>query len=165
MAPRAKPPKTNDQWRVNFSRVDWDMEISNGEYKKSMGSDEKTIPEKNWVWSPQGAINMHMPEWWGYVQFSDSNAGEAKSLFKMKPDEEVKWALWNLYYQQTAYHEKTGKYEKSISRFSIPKLKNCTFEPSLYAGDYGFQFSNPSCNQNRVWVINEMGKIVSKKSH
>ena len=26
-------------------------------------------PEDNWVWSPQGLINMHVPDRWGYVQF------------------------------------------------------------------------------------------------
>ena len=25
--------------------------------------------EDNWVWSPQGLINMHVPDRWGYVQF------------------------------------------------------------------------------------------------
>ena len=28
------------------------------------------MPEDNWVWSPQGAVNMHMPERWGVVQLS-----------------------------------------------------------------------------------------------
>jgi hypothetical protein len=26
--------------------------------------------EDNWVWSPQGLINMHVPDRWGYVRFS-----------------------------------------------------------------------------------------------
>jgi hypothetical protein len=26
-------------------------------------------PEDNWVWSPQGAINMHLPGHWGTVVF------------------------------------------------------------------------------------------------
>ena len=28
------------------------------------------LKEDNWVWSPQGAINMHIPERWGYVKFA-----------------------------------------------------------------------------------------------
>ena len=27
------------------------------------------LPEDNWVWSPQGAINMHLPERWGRLRF------------------------------------------------------------------------------------------------
>ena len=26
-------------------------------------------PEDNWVWSPQGVINMHIPERWGRLVF------------------------------------------------------------------------------------------------
>ena len=27
--------------------------------------------EDNWVWSPQGEIAMHLPERWGFLQFSE----------------------------------------------------------------------------------------------
>jgi len=29
----------------------------------------KPIPEFNWVWSPIGVINMHVPNRWGYLYF------------------------------------------------------------------------------------------------
>ena len=29
--------------------------------------------EDNWVWSPQGEIAMHLPERWGFLQFSEVN--------------------------------------------------------------------------------------------
>ena len=28
--------------------------------------------EDNWVWSPQGEIAMHLPERWGFLQFSEA---------------------------------------------------------------------------------------------
>lgn len=56
-------------WRINFSRVDWDMEITVGGYAKRTGADGEALPERNWVWSPQGEINMHIPERWGFVSF------------------------------------------------------------------------------------------------
>lgn len=58
------PPLPGDTWRINFSRVEWKHEIVDGAYR--------IIPhtkEDNWVWSPQGAINMHIPEMWGKVRF------------------------------------------------------------------------------------------------
>jgi len=58
-------PHEGERWRVNFSRVEWQHEIANGKYRKVKGR-----PENNWVWSPQGIIDMHVPEKWGYVQFS-----------------------------------------------------------------------------------------------
>ena len=33
--------------------------------------------ENNWVWSPQGVVNMHRPETWGYVQFATGRPGTA----------------------------------------------------------------------------------------
>ena len=52
----ATPPKDGEQWRVNFSRVEWAHTIAGKTYKK--------VPkrrEDNWVWSPQGVVDMHRP--------------------------------------------------------------------------------------------------------
>lgn len=59
-------PKPGAEWRVNFSRVQWRVEIRDGKYIKVPG-----LKEDNWVWSPQGLIDMHVPEMWGYVRFTD----------------------------------------------------------------------------------------------
>ena len=63
-AHKPAPPRPGDEWRVNFSRVEWQHEIKDGKYSKV----PKT-KEDNWVWSPQGAINMHIPEHWARVRF------------------------------------------------------------------------------------------------
>ena len=48
------PPKNNDQWRINFSRVEWQTEIKNGVYSKVINpATNKSYTEDNWVWSPQ----------------------------------------------------------------------------------------------------------------
>lgn len=60
------PPKVGDQWKVNFSRVQWQTDIEGTLYRKKPG-----LKEDNWVWSPQGEIQMHLPEMWGVVQFAD----------------------------------------------------------------------------------------------
>ncbi|MBZ2184718.1 MAG: carbohydrate-binding family 9-like protein [Bryobacter sp.] len=65
--PRAAvPPKPGQQWRVNFSRVEWGLEVIGGKYRK-----KENLKEDNWVWSVQGLINMHVPEKWGQVRFVD----------------------------------------------------------------------------------------------
>jgi len=48
------PPQAGTVWRINFSRVEWKA----GQKK-----------EDNWVWSPQGVVNMHVPDRWGYLHF------------------------------------------------------------------------------------------------
>ena len=56
-------PTPGESWRVNFSRVEWKVEVVEGNYRKLTG------PEDNWVWSPQGVVNMHVPEHWGFIEF------------------------------------------------------------------------------------------------
>lgn len=63
-AHKPAPPRPNDEWRVNFSRVEWQHQVKDGKYEKIKG-----LKEDNWVWSPQGIINMHVPEKWGIVRF------------------------------------------------------------------------------------------------
>lgn len=64
------PPRDGEAWRVNFSRVQWPLRVVDGRYEKVREPVDWTDhPEDNWVWSPQGAINMHMPERWGVVEF------------------------------------------------------------------------------------------------
>ena len=159
MAPKRKAPQHNDQWRINFARVDWSMKIINGSYEKSLLDNGQPVSEDYSVWSPHGTYAMHMPEWWGYVQFSDSKVDELAPKFKVKPDEEIKWALWQLYYQQKEFYEKTGRYAKSIEQFTVPSIEACSFEPNISVVEYGFQLSAPACNGKGVWVINERGLI------
>ena len=64
-------PTVGEQWRINFSRVQWEHDIIDDRYYRKKDKD-KFLPEKNWVWSPQGVINMHLPEHWGYIEFSES---------------------------------------------------------------------------------------------
>lgn len=58
------PPREGEIWRINFSRVEWQVEVAEGRYRKLPDT-----PEDNWVWSPQGVIDMHQPEQWGYLEF------------------------------------------------------------------------------------------------
>jgi hypothetical protein len=59
------PPRSGDVWRVNFSRVQWTTDVLEGRYVKRPDKSED-----NWVWSPQGVIDMHHPEQWGFVEFA-----------------------------------------------------------------------------------------------
>jgi len=66
------PPQPGDTWRINFSRVDWPLTVVDGFYHKAAApTGDNPHPESNWVWSPQGTINMHIPEMWGMVRFME----------------------------------------------------------------------------------------------
>ena len=119
-APEGRKPIGGEQWRINFSRVQWATDIVDGKYVKRKDPDTgKSLPENNWVWSPQGVINMHFPELWGFVQFSEITVGTGEENFVENPDEKVKWKLRELYYKQKLFFERNGKYAGNLKKLGI----------------------------------------------
>ncbi|WP_238537704.1 carbohydrate-binding family 9-like protein [Zavarzinella formosa] len=106
------PPGDGDLWRINFSRVEWDVTVENGKYAKVKGK-----PEHNWVWSPQGVIDMHRPERWGGLQFSTKTKGPVD--LRPDPAQAVKDSLHEVYYAQKDYFKKHGKYATTMDNLGI----------------------------------------------
>lgn len=103
-------PADGDQWKLNYSRVQWHTEIVDGEYVKQTDTETgELLPEENWSWSPQGLINMHYPEMWGTIQFSDEPAGSG-AIFEHQPIDDYKWLMRILYYRQIEYRNETGQF-------------------------------------------------------
>ena len=104
-------PEAGDFWRINFSRVQWQVEKDGGAYVKRMDeAAQKPLPEDNWVWSPMGVVNMHYPELWGFVFFCD---GDHTGCI-IPEDEARKWRLRQYYYAQKAKRDADGKYALNI---------------------------------------------------
>src|SRR4029078_6914316 len=119
-----RAPAAGDRWRINFSRVEWQMNVVDGKYSKRLQAGSKNpLPEDNWVWSPQGAVNMHMPERWGYVQFSDTIAGTGTTALVDDPNERVKWALRRLYYRQRTYRAGHGSYAPTLDALNASNIR------------------------------------------
>jgi hypothetical protein len=162
-APRRARPRAGDQWRVNFSRVEWQLDARDGGYSKRLDPRTgKPLPEDNWVWSPQGAINMHMPERWGVVQFSDSNAGESTTPFVEDRNERIEWALRRLYYRQRNYQSTHGHYAHDLSLLHVRDIRvdGIDFKPSLQVTDSLYELRAPGFDgavvhlrqDGRVWI-------------
>jgi hypothetical protein len=131
-AHRPAPPRDGDQWRVNFSRVEWQHEIVDGQYRKV----PKT-PEDNWVWSPQGVIDMHRPERWGYVQFSTAMSGE--TAYRVDPAGLIRDRLMRVYHAQKAYFDQNKRWAATLRELELadsPATANYTTTLSLSPGGY-----------------------------
>jgi hypothetical protein len=103
------PPRAGDRWRLNFSRVDWPVEIRDGETRKRTDpSTGETLAESNWVWSPQGLIAMHYPEMWGFLIFAGENARLESYDREPRPVERAGWFLRQVYYAQHEHRARTG---------------------------------------------------------
>lgn len=114
-ANRRSPPRSGDRWRVNFSRVEWRHVVKAGKYSKVPGK-----REDNWVWSPQGIIDMHRPERWGYVQFSD---GKTAAKWNGDPTHEVRNALMTVYHHQKSHLRKHKKWAASLEALGLAPEK------------------------------------------
>jgi hypothetical protein len=159
-----KNPVDGEQYRINFSRVEWTMEIKDGHYRKKtrmVDGIEKPLPEDNWVWSPQGVINMHQPETWGYLQFSDQPVGSTEIKFNENPDAEVQQALRTLYYYETRFMKQNGKFTSGIEELGMTdyKVDIREFRPVIQLTKTMYEATFPSRDGKRLWHIRQDGKI------
>lgn len=118
----ASPPNDGDQWRVNFSRVEWQHQVADGKYSKV-----KDTREDNWVWSPQGIIDMHRPERWGFVQFTKQPPG--KVAFVPDATLTARDALMGVYHAQKVFHNANNKWAESLQALGLEAKVNGIAKP------------------------------------
>jgi hypothetical protein len=106
------PPVDGEQWRMDFSRVEWVIDIIDGKYRKVPNR-----PEDNWIWSAPGVVDMHRPERWGYIQFSTAKPGTID--FKPDPTLPTRDALMAVYHAQRDYKKQHGKYATSLDQLGL----------------------------------------------
>jgi hypothetical protein len=152
-------PADGVQWRVNFSRVEWQIEKVDGQYQKKINpATGLPYPEDNWVWSPQGVVNMHLPEMWGFVQFSDIPSGKEKTSFKWNRDEEVKWALRQVYYAQRRYVSTNRRYASDVNQLADLKEVPGSFDVKIYTTPEMYEAIIQSPFSGKTWHINQEGR-------
>ncbi len=151
-----KLPKVGDQWRVNFSRVEWDYTVNNGQYERKKDKEGDYLPEYNWVWSNQNVINMHEPEKWGTIEFAALNATQrqlSNDEIEKRQHEQVAYALYRLtkfgylkpFNQENVGHRKMLKINAANNRYIA----------TFYKTHYGFEYSitTPGGSQ---YLINQL---------
>lgn len=161
-----KIPVDGEQWRINFSRVQWKTKIKDYEYHKEKAKNGKPLPEMNWVWSPQGNIAMHQPETWGYLQFSDKIAGDGTDSFIENPDSKIIWSLWQVYYLYQRYPYNYKKLEQSFSDIKNKKAASSADFKMVSLGNKkdGYIARAQSTTKTGYWLIRKDGKIWFEKT-
>ncbi|AYL96967.1 carbohydrate-binding family 9-like protein [Mucilaginibacter celer] len=150
-------------WRINFSRVEYDTRVVNGKYVKLQDTAGRDLPEHNWVWSNQGLINMHFPERWGYLFFSNHEADDVS--FEMPYAEEQKRYLWLIYYKQKQWQQKHGEYAVSLKKLGIDSkvaVTGSNNELKLEATPHQFIAYITDTNTKQTYTINQDGLVQPK---
>ncbi|WP_437922369.1 carbohydrate-binding family 9-like protein [Sphingobacterium sp. LRF_L2] len=114
---KAPTPAIGSYWKINFSRVQWQHEKRGNGYERKT-TNNKLLPEDNWVWSPIGVINMHFPERWGYVRFTDDDKSESE----LPENFYIERLAWNIYYLQQEFKRKNGTY--ALTATTLPGFQN-----------------------------------------
>jgi len=157
-----RKPMSGEQWRISFSRVEWEVEVVDGTYiKKTDPNTGRPLPENNWVWSPQGLVNMHLPELWGFVQFTDIPAGSGEVAFKENPEENIKWELRQWYYKQSRYFEEHGQYAAMAQDLLDESVKEGEL-PAIETTSQMYEMSLPAVEPGKRWYIRQDGKVWKK---
>ncbi|MDR3261970.1 MAG: carbohydrate-binding family 9-like protein, partial [Tannerella sp.] len=105
-------PDKGELWRLNFSRVEYRMDVVGAQYvKRTNPATGQPYPEYNWVWAPTGVIDIHMPELWGYLVFGDEH-----TKFVMPEDAQIEWQLRKLYYRQRQFGADNGYYTEDFEK-------------------------------------------------
>ncbi len=112
--PEKRAPRPGEYYRINFSRVQWKVDIADNRYEKRRDADGKVLSEDNWVWAPTGVINIHYPELWGFVFFA-----EGDEIYEIPPIEKEKWELRTLYYGLHAFYDANGHFPASLAELDV----------------------------------------------
>jgi hypothetical protein len=159
----AAPPRPGDQWRINFSRVEYRTAVVDGAVVKAADpASGRPYPEEIWTWTPIGVVSADYPEMWGYVQFSGKTAGKGRESFASRPEEKAKWLLRRVYYREWLWRAEKGSFTSDLKAlgFTNKELKVAGFAapPALQATERMFEASLTSAD-GAVWRIRQDGRV------
>ncbi|KAF4325513.1 hypothetical protein BBO99_00002015 [Phytophthora kernoviae] len=176
------PPVANSHWRINFSRVEWPVRVVTDSSGKQHYVKELGLNEENWVWSSQYAVDMHRPEWWGYLQFrpqrkTPPRSTDTNEIVPLDLEWGVRYVSFQFYYAQHDFHKTMGEYaltmDKLRSFFSSPEAFQCSVLFDIHATKESFHAriglkNDTSDNMDAdgfVATIEDDGHIVVEKMH
>ncbi|HEY6900395.1 MAG TPA: carbohydrate-binding family 9-like protein, partial [Puia sp.] len=155
-----KFPDDSTLWRINFSRVEWDKDVVGGRYVHRVDSATgRRLPEHNWVWSPQGLVDMHMPEKWGYLSFSTKAAGEGTADFVLPESEIARRYLWEVYYRQRKYRMEHGVYALDLAGLGMSSKAGAAYKLEMEATTRQYTATIKGGGLPAMLMIDNDGKV------
>ncbi|MEI6678994.1 MAG: carbohydrate-binding family 9-like protein [Mariniphaga sp.] len=155
---RKSPVQDGDIWRFNFSRVEWQHTVTpEGKYIRKQGSKGETLKEDNWTWTPMRVIQLHEPEYWGYLQLSDKT--NSPSELKRPKEEPVLQALFYLFRAKKDKME--AKSIKELIGNDTIIVKGITMKAELQPSLFGFYILITNTGTGEKYAIDDK-EVVTK---
>lgn len=146
------PLKAGNCWRINFSRVQW---LKAGD------------PEENWVWTPTGKVDMHMPDRWGYLYFADAIVGSPERNAVLPYNAAVYKLLWAMFYAQQERYAKEKNYIRTEQDFFLTDAELQTLPQgahiSVEATRNTYRIAIAVPEEKRCYVIDDEGRFKTEK--
>ncbi len=147
------PPAEGEQWRIDFSRVEWQITTDGGVYKKA-----PRTPKDNWIWSPPGVIDMHRPEMWGLLQFTRQPASVTVPVEPI-PGKPARDLALEIYYTQHDFWKSHHRWATNLVDLGWKDhpIPTDVEPPLLEPTSDGYACSVPFSDgqQHRVWRIRQ----------
>lgn len=118
-------PSAGTTLRMNFSRVNWQVQPDTTApcgYVKRKNADGNPLPESNHVWAPTGIINIHYPEFWGYVKLSDKPSGSGYEGMIPPATDSAQRQLYSWYNEQLSLKAKQGSFSSTLQHQGVTPL-------------------------------------------
>ena len=145
-------PRDYKVWRINFSRVEW---------MQSGG------PEENWVWSPTGRVDMHMPERWGFLRFVDAPAGSRIATEPIALDMDAYRLLWRMFYTQIDNRSAKGNYLRTVEDFLLTDAERAAIpaggEVTVDATRMAFTLGVTLPDRGEIYTVDHDGRFTVGK--
>jgi len=152
-ARHAGAPNEGEQWRIDFSRVEWQITTNDNRYQKVPHQ-----PEDNWVWSPQGVVDMHRPEMWGLLQFTRQAAGDNATVAPL-PGKPARDVALDIYYAQRQFWGAHARWATNLAELGWDAAALPTgVEPpalELLPGGYVCAVGFKSGDRSHIWRIRQ----------
>jgi predicted esterase len=147
------PPSEGEQWRIDFSRVEWQITTNGGVYKKLPNT-----PEDNWIWSPPGVVDMHRPEMWGLLQFTRQPAGVSVPVAPI-PGKPARDLALEIYYAQWDFWKAHRRWATNLVELAWkPRQVPSGIEPPVLeptADGYACSVAYGDGGRRHVWRIRQ----------
>ncbi|MCU0385316.1 MAG: carbohydrate-binding family 9-like protein [Flavihumibacter sp.] len=157
-------PRKGQIARMNFSHVNWKLDVVNGVYQKQKDASGRIAQPHYIVWSPQGRVDLHMPERWGYILFSEEHG---PASFISAETLEMQRSLWKYYYLQRDHREQHKRYASGMDelRKKYPGLNwKDAMQVQLLKDPTGFVLVGKERKSGIEWRLDAEGRLQQIKN-